>query len=265
MKIQEFCNMKEFEAVMKNWAEATGLACVAVGQDGEYISDCYNFTDFCIKYTRGTAEGRRRCEQCDREGKGVYHCHAGLIDFAMDLTVNGQKLGQVIGGQVLPEDPNEDSFRRVAREIGVDPDEYVTALSKVSVRTESAIKASAELLGQVLNHFVNSEYYQFHTKGTMERLTKGVEETDALVQEIVACTESLQNNQKRQKLVAINASIEAARVGEAGKGFSVVAEEVRKLSDSSSEANQRIEKIVSQIKTTVSQLRVDEHTIAGVQ
>ena len=31
MKIQEFCNMKEFEAVMKNWAEATGLACVAVG------------------------------------------------------------------------------------------------------------------------------------------------------------------------------------------------------------------------------------------
>ena len=99
----------------------------------------------------------------------------------------------------------------------------------------------------------------------MESLTKGVEETDALVQEIVACTESLQNNQKRQKLVAINASIEAARVGEAGKGFSVVAEEVRKLSDSSSEANQRIEKIVSQIKTTVSQLRVDEHTIAGVQ
>lgn len=27
---------------------------IAVGDDGEYISDCYNFTDFCIKLTRGS-------------------------------------------------------------------------------------------------------------------------------------------------------------------------------------------------------------------
>ena len=53
MKIQEFCNMKKFEGIMSNWAKATGLATVAVGADGKYISACYNFTDFCIKLTRG--------------------------------------------------------------------------------------------------------------------------------------------------------------------------------------------------------------------
>lgn len=72
MKIQEFCDMDKFEQIMKNWAESTGLATVAVGADGEYISDCYNFTEFCIKLTRGGAEGKRRCEKCDREGQGVY-------------------------------------------------------------------------------------------------------------------------------------------------------------------------------------------------
>ena len=86
---------------MSNWAKATGLATVAVGADGEYISECYNFTDFCIKLTRGSKEGCARCEKCDREGKGIYHCHAGLIDFGIDLVVAGQKMGAVIGGQVL--------------------------------------------------------------------------------------------------------------------------------------------------------------------
>ena len=42
-----------------------------------------------------------RCEKCDREGKGIYHFHAGLIDFGIDLVVAGQKMGAVIGGQVL--------------------------------------------------------------------------------------------------------------------------------------------------------------------
>lgn len=62
MKIQDFCDMNKFEQIMSNWAKSTGLATVAVGDDGKYISDCYNFTDFCIKLTRGCAEGKRRCE-----------------------------------------------------------------------------------------------------------------------------------------------------------------------------------------------------------
>lgn len=63
MRIEDFCDMDKFESIMDNWAKSTGLATVAVGADGEYISDCYNFTDFCIKLTRGSSEGCRRCEK----------------------------------------------------------------------------------------------------------------------------------------------------------------------------------------------------------
>ena len=113
MNIQDFCNMTKFEDIMSNWAKSTGLATVAVGADGKYISKCYNFTDFCIKLTRGTKEGCKRCEQCDREGKGVYTCHAGLIDFGIPLMIGGIQVGSVIGGQVLPENPDEEVFCRV--------------------------------------------------------------------------------------------------------------------------------------------------------
>ena len=50
MKIQDFCDMDKFEQIMKNWASSTGLATVAVGADGKYISDCYNFTEFCCEF-----------------------------------------------------------------------------------------------------------------------------------------------------------------------------------------------------------------------
>ena len=141
MKIQEFCDMKKFEEIMSNWAKATDLATVAVGTDGKYISACYNFTDFCIKLTRGCSEGKKRCEHCDATGNGVYECHAGLVDFGIPIVLNdGTVLGSIIGGQVLPEQPDENKFRETAKELGISPDQYIRALNKVTVKTREEIE-----------------------------------------------------------------------------------------------------------------------------
>ena len=60
--------------------------------------------------TVASPEGCRRCEKCDREGKGVYFCHAGLIDFGIELKIGDEVVGSVIGGQVLSETPDKASF-----------------------------------------------------------------------------------------------------------------------------------------------------------
>lgn len=262
-KIQEFTDMVRFEKIMSNWATCTGLATVAVGADGEYISECYNFTDFCIKLTRGSKEGCARCVKCDQEGHGVYHCHAGLIDFGIDLVVDGVKVGSVIGGQVLPAEPDEEKFRKVAREIGVDEDQYINALHKVNVRTEAQINAAAELLGQVLNNFINYEYEKKYNGVLMENLVKGVEETNALIGEVMEDTSQLKAIQGKQKILALNANIEAARAGEHGRGFSVVATEVGKLSESSSVVNEGIAAKVNKIAQIVKGMRDVEKQSVG--
>lgn len=255
MEIRDFTDMKKFEEIMSNWAAATGLATVAVGSHGEYISECYNFTDFCIKLTRGSKEGCARCEKCDREGHGVYHCHAGLIDFGIPLVVNGQTLGSVIGGQVLPEDPDEEKFRQVAREIGVDEDQYIKALHKVNVRSEAAINASANLLGDVLNNFINAEYARNTNSTIIDKLSSGVDTTHDMVDRITEKTAELRTLQNKQNILALNASIEAARAGEKGAGFAVVAQEVRKLSEQSAQVNAEIEDIVKNISQAVEAMR----------
>ena len=259
LRIQDFTDMERFENIMSTWATATGLATVAVGADGQYISECYNFTDFCIKLTRGSAEGCRRCVKCDQEGKGVYHCHAGLIDFGIPLMIGDEQVGSVIGGQVLPEAPDEDAFRKVAREIGVNEDEYIKALSKVTVKTEAAINASANLLGEVLNNFINAQYNEKYNKSMFDSLSEGVAECTELVKSIQSKTKALNQIQSRQNILALNASIEAARAGDAGKGFVVVAKEVGNLSKSSKELNDEIEATVNSISAAVMKMAKGEN------
>lgn len=255
MKIQDFCDMAKFEEIMSNWAKSTGLATVAVGADGAYISECYNFTDFCIKLTRGCAEGCRRCEKNDREGQGVYECHAGLMDFGIPITLeDGTVLGSVIGGQVLPENPDEDKFRATARELGIDEEAYIKALKKVNVKSKDEILASANLLGDVINMFVRASYFTSSNKNLVDNLQSGI---GAAASEIVIANENakqIAEFSNRQKMLALNASIEAARAGEFGKGFAVVAEEVQKLAQGMAVTSSSIQKSLAEVTKIVNDL-----------
>jgi len=151
--------MERFEQIIENWAKSTGLATLAIGSDGEYVSSCYNFTEFCYRLTRRSPEGLRRCIDCDRKGTGTYLCHAGLVDFAAPITLeDGTMVGKIVGGQVLPEEPDEERFRVTARELGIDEDTYIQALHKVNIRSREEIKASAALLASTVNMFVRMSY-----------------------------------------------------------------------------------------------------------
>ena len=255
MKLQDFCDMQKFEEIMRNWAQSTGLATVAVGSDGEYISECYNFTDFCIKLTRGSEEGCRRCEKNDREGKGVYSCHAGLVDFGIPITLDdGTVLGSVIGGQVLPEQPDEERFRQTARDLGIDEEEYIRALHKVNVKTRAQIEASANLLGDVINMYVRASYTTKQNQRLFTDLREGI--SRAAEQIVVAneSTKQIDNFSKRQKMLALNASIEAARTGEAGRGFAVVASEVQKLAQGMGVTSEQIKGALEVVTETIMAL-----------
>lgn len=255
MKIQDFCDMNKFESIMDNWAKSTGLATVAVGADGAYISECYNFTDFCIKLTRGSQEGCRRCEKCDREGEGVYPCHAGLYDFGIPITLSdGTVLGSVIGGQVLPEKPDEEAFRATARTLGIDENTYIEALHKVPIRSRAEIQAAADLLGDVINMFVRSSYQEYQNSSILSNLRDGISKVAVEIESANESTAKIAAFSKRQNILALNASIEAARAGDSGKGFAVVAEEVRKLAEGMSTTSTEINSKLSQITVTINSL-----------
>lgn len=254
MKISDFMDLNELQKIQDQFSDATGLAAIAVDAEGNYITEGSNFNDFCMKYTRNSPEGNRRCVKCDNECTGTYYCHAGLMDFASDIVVNGEKVGAIIGGQVLPNEPDEDKFREIAEELGINPDDYVEALRKVPIRTEKSIRAAAALLADVVNQVVNLEYMKQNNRKRLDIFDEELDTATATVEVINVKTKELEGIASKQNILALNATIEAARAGTAGAGFAVVAKQMGELAKISTNIHNEISDAARQIKESVEKM-----------
>jgi len=108
-----------------------------------------------------------------------------------------------------------------------------------SLETDNSARKATEVVTQTVDVMRGLE-------GSMQDAAEGIQALDQQSKVIGAIIKTISDIAGQTNLLALNAAIEAARAGEQGRGFAVVADEVRQLASRTSSATEEIAKVVQQ-------------------
>ncbi|MBS4534532.1 PocR ligand-binding domain-containing protein [Clostridium sp. D2Q-14] len=287
VKIQDVMDVNFLQKIQDDFAIAVGVASVTVDLEGNPITNPSNFTEFC-EIVHSTEIGCERCSVCDKEGgeealrtgKPVIHeCHAGLVDFAAPIILEGKLIGTILGGQVIENLQDEKKYEKIASEIGVESSSLIYASKKVKRVSKDQIFAAAEVLFSLSNNMVKDWYNKYKLNDASNTLNENLSQIAATMEQLAASAQELTNTQNslnkeidnvntmseqisevlefikkiadETHMLGLNAAIEAARAGSAGLGFGIVAKEIRNLSSQSKETVVKIESFIDNIQSSI--------------
>jgi len=170
IRLTDLMEVSALQRIQDGFSKYTGLAALTTDENGVPITVGSGFSEFCMDLTRKTKIGCSRCGECDKNGAlltlknggaTVYVCHAGLMDFAAPIIVEGKLIGSFIGGQARIREVDEEYMKKTALELGIDPELYVAAAKKTVCMKEEDIQRAANFLEEIAATLSDMAYHNY--------------------------------------------------------------------------------------------------------
>jgi len=169
--LTDLIDVELLQKIQDEFSKYTGMAALTTDADGNPLTEGSAFTDFCMKYTRQSELGYKRCVASDKNAAVmalesgepvVYVCHAGLADFASPIMLGDRLLGCFLGGQVrISSKIDEEALKETAEELGIRYESYYEAMENTNVIGKKELKKSAKFLGIVANVLSEMAYQNY--------------------------------------------------------------------------------------------------------